>query len=258
MINKNTSEQNQVLKSEPEKLVISNNKRQTDLNERSGMNKITDYKKLNSEDNDIKQGGTDIYSEKMKVRIPDPTFDDNYLGEKSNNSLRIKDEYSNKREEDINDNGINNESETKRNAEDEIRERSKRTEENLLNEEDNNDNILYNEKKETEPKEENNEDGETPAANNEGENAENNENAGDDAEEKPAEENAEEKPAEEENDEEKPAEDEENAEEKPAEDEENAEEKPAEDAPAEENAEEKPAEDAPAEEAPAEEKPAEE
>merc|ERR1711957_8636 len=115
------------------------NKKQNNPHERSAMNQVSDYKKLNSEDNDInKQGGgyTDIYSEKMKVRIPDPTFDDNYLGEKSNNSLRVKDEYSNKREEDFNDNGINNESENKRNEE-EIREKSRRTEENLLNEEGN-------------------------------------------------------------------------------------------------------------------------
>lgn len=98
-VNNRDAEGVNTLKNEPEKLLINNNlnynKRQQNNIDKSANKELSqEYKKLNSEDQEINSkqiismGQTDIYAEKMKIRIPDPTFDDNYLNEKSNNSVR--------------------------------------------------------------------------------------------------------------------------------------------------------------------------
>lgn len=89
------------LKNEPEKLLINNN-----IYKRVQSSQDQEYKKLNSDDQDVHQkqlisiGHTDIYCEKMKVRIPDPTFDDNFLNEKSHNSVRVNSINHKHKEED--------------------------------------------------------------------------------------------------------------------------------------------------------------
>lgn len=106
------------MKNEPEKLLINNNlhnKRQKEqisigssaVQERN-VHKVQsqqEYKKLNSEDNEHKVqiailGRTDIYAEKMKIRIPDATFDDNIHNEKSHNSVRVNSIHHKLKEED--------------------------------------------------------------------------------------------------------------------------------------------------------------
>jgi len=63
-----------------------------------------EYKKLSSEDQEHRQiigiGGTEIYAQKMKIRIPDPSFDDNFHNQKSINSVRINSIHHRLKEED--------------------------------------------------------------------------------------------------------------------------------------------------------------
>jgi hypothetical protein len=104
------------LKNEPEKLLINHNfhqkrhKEQINFGNKEALDHFghhqanLEYKKLCSEDQEHRQiigiGGTDIYSEKMKIRIPDPTFDDNFHNEKSLNSVRVNSIHHKLKEED--------------------------------------------------------------------------------------------------------------------------------------------------------------
>lgn len=140
------------LKNEPEKLLINQNAFQKRHKEQiiassgaalehSAHQSHQEYKKLSSEDLEHKQiisiGQTDLYEEKMKIRIPDPTFDDNFHNEKSHNSVRVNSIHHKVKEEEgfeqYDQNGQHHSFEEKyKEVEDEELKNKSRTERDLL------------------------------------------------------------------------------------------------------------------------------